>query len=179
MDKIHEMIEKIEECMCAEISNGIQNVDTEEMYKVADIFKDLCEAEYYCKISKAMDESGAEYGVDYDYRGKYYIPMRDSKGRYMKRYNEPETMRYDDRMDDWQHGRMYYTETMPESEYERTRKAYTESKTLSPSDKAQHLSKLNKHIDTIASDMRSTLSSMSNEERTTMKQRLMNLANEI
>lgn len=178
MDKIHEMIEKIEECMCAEISNGIQNVDTEEMYKVADIFKDLCEAEYYCKISKAMDESGAEYGVDYDYRGKYYTPMRDSKGRYMKRYNEPETMRHDDRMDDWQHGRMYYTETMPESEYERTRKAYTESKMLNPQDKQTHLKKLTDHLEVFSTDVRDIKGNLTPEERTMWKQKLTNLANE-
>lgn len=130
---IHCMIEKLTECAKCEIENkGIEHVDTKEMGEVADIIKDLCEAEYYAKISKAMDES--EYGEDYDYRGAYdeherkgYRGQpRDSRGRYMSRrrmgYEEPpyyhmtpemykehdpEYYRDMDRMD----GRLYYTES--------------------------------------------------------------------
>lgn len=125
------MIEKLAECAKCEIENkGIEHVDTKEMGEVVDILKDLCEAEYYAKISKAMDES--EYGEDYDWKGAYdeherkgYRGQpRDSRGRYMIRrrmgYNEPpyyhmmpdydmdgmEHMRDMDKMD----GKMYYTE---------------------------------------------------------------------
>ena len=100
--------------------------------KVVDIIKDLAEAEYYAKISKAMDES--EYGEDYDYMGAYddmrkgYRGQpRDSRGRYMSRrggrrgYEEPmyhmpldvykdyspEELRD---MDRHTMGRMYYTD---------------------------------------------------------------------
>lgn len=95
---IHEIIEKLASCAHHEIEKGLENVDTEEMGKVADILKDLSEAEYYAKISKAMDES--EYGEDYDENGpmeerRYYRGQpRDSRGRYMSRrgrrgYAEP------------------------------------------------------------------------------------------
>jgi hypothetical protein len=123
---IHCIIEKLAETTKVELDKGIENVDTKEMGEVADIIKDLAEAEYYAKISKAMDE--AEYGEDYDYMGAYdeherrgYKGQpRDSKGRYMSRrgrrmgYEEPiymsdmypmEHYRDMDRMD----GRMYYT----------------------------------------------------------------------
>jgi hypothetical protein len=123
---IHCIIEKLAETTKVELDKGIENVDTKEMGEVADIIKDLAEAEYYAKISKAMDE--AEYGEDYDYMGAYdeherrgYRGQpRDSKGRYMSRrgrrmgYEEPiymndmypmEHYRDMDRMD----GRMYYT----------------------------------------------------------------------
>lgn len=119
------MIEKLSECAKMEIDKGIENVDTKEMGEVAEIIKELSEAEYYAKISKAMDE--AEYGEDYDYMGAYdrkgYRGQpRDSRGRYMSRrrmgYEEPMRMmpemnrehdaeyyRDMDKMD----GRMYYS----------------------------------------------------------------------
>ena len=86
---IHCMIEKLAESAKMEFEKGIENIDADEMSKVTDMIKDLAEAEYYAKISKAMDE--AEYGRDYDEHGAYDEPRyyrgqpRDSKGRYMRR----------------------------------------------------------------------------------------------
>ena len=53
---LHCMIEKFTECAKHEVECGIEKLDTKEMGEVADIIKDLCEAEYYAKISKAMVE---------------------------------------------------------------------------------------------------------------------------
>ena len=125
--RIHEMLEKLTKCAEMEFEKGLENVDTAEMGAVVDIMKDLAEAEYYAKISKAMDES--EYGEDYDFGGAYEDDMRkgyrgqprDSRGRYMSRrgrrrgYEEP--MMYEDydwtdmeRMRDIDRpmGKMYY-----------------------------------------------------------------------
>ena len=126
------MMEKLTKCAEMELEKGVENVDTKEMGEVVDIIKDLAEAEYYAKISKAMDES--EYGEDYDYMGAYddmrkgYRGQpRDSRGRYMSRrggrrgYEEPmyympldvykdyspEELRD---MDRHTMGRMYYTD---------------------------------------------------------------------
>lgn len=118
---IHCMIEKLTEVAKCELEKGIENVDTKEMGEVIDIIKDLSEAEYYAKISKAMDES--EYGKDYDEYGAYDEPRyyrgqpRDSRGRYMRRgyemtpemYHMYPAEHYRDM--DKEHGRMYYTET--------------------------------------------------------------------
>lgn len=125
--RMHDMIEKLTRCAEMEFEKGIENVDAKEMGEVVDIIKDLAEAEYYAKISKAMDES--EYGEDYDENGPmeermYYRGQpRDSRGRYMSRrgrrdYEEP--MMMDNRMDlddykaymrdmDMPH-KMYYTD---------------------------------------------------------------------
>ena len=133
---IHEMIEMLTEKAKCELEKGIECVETEEMGKVVDMIKDLSKAEYYSKISKAMDE--AEYGEDYDYMGayderRYYKGQpRDAMGRYKSRkgrrmgYDEPpyyhmtpdmyhdwESMSEEERerdMDRLTHGRMYYTE---------------------------------------------------------------------
>lgn len=117
---IHCMIEKLAEVAKCELDRGIENVDTKELGEVADIIKDLSEAEYYAKISKAMDES--EYGKDYDEYGAYDEPRyyrgqpRDSRGRYVRRgyemtpemYHKYPAEHYRDM--DREHGRMYYTE---------------------------------------------------------------------
>lgn len=113
---IHSIIERLSECVKSEVDKGIDQVDTKEMGEVADIIKDLCEAEYYAKIGKAMDE--AEYGEDYDYMGAYDEnerkgyrgQRRDSRGRYMSRrsYTEPMMMHDDMREKDYMDGRMYY-----------------------------------------------------------------------
>lgn len=85
------MIEKLSEVAKCELDKGVENIDTKEMGEVAEIIKELSEAEYYSKISKAMDE--AEYGEEYDYMGAYdgherkgyRGQRRDSRGRYMSR----------------------------------------------------------------------------------------------
>ena len=125
--RIHDMIEKLTKCAEMEFEKGVENINAEEMGEVTDMIKDLAEAEYYAKISKAMDES--EYGEDYDYMGAYDEHSRkgyrgqprDSKGRYMSRrgyesrmmpemydYSDMEYMRDMDR----DYGKMYYTDGM-------------------------------------------------------------------
>lgn len=112
--RIHDMVEKLTKCTEMELEKGIENVDTEEMGEVVDMIKDLCEAEYYAKVSKAMDEhdfDNAEEIMDDGRRG-YRGQPRDSRGRYMRRgYDEmmgymPEMYRD---MDRDSMGRMYYT----------------------------------------------------------------------
>lgn len=87
---IHDMVEKLSECAKCEMDKGIKQIDAKEMGEVAEIIKELCEAEYYAKISKAMDES--EYGEDYDYMGAYDEERkgyrgqpRSQSGRFMSR----------------------------------------------------------------------------------------------
>jgi hypothetical protein len=124
--RMHEMIEKLTKCAEMELEKGIDKIDAEEMGEVTDMIKDLAEAEYYSKISKAMDES--EYGEDYDYKGAYDEherkgyrgQRRDSRGRYMSNrgrrgyesYMMPD-MDYDEmeRMRDYDRGagKMYYS----------------------------------------------------------------------
>ena len=129
---IHDMIEKLSECAKCEMDKGLESMDAKELGEVSEIIKELAEAEYYAKISKAMDE--AEYGEDYDYMGAYDEQSRkgyrgqrrDSRGRYMSNrgrrgyeeamyytmtpemYREHDPEYYRD-MDREQMGRMYYS----------------------------------------------------------------------
>lgn len=108
---IHSMIEKLSEVAKCEIDKGVENIDTKEMGEVAEIIKELSEAEYYAKISKAMDE--AEYGEDYDYMGAYDEherkgyrgQRRDSRGRYMSRRGYESRMMPEMRWEDMEYER--------------------------------------------------------------------------
>lgn len=124
---IHDMIEKLSECAKCELDKGIEMIDTKEMGEVAEIIKELAEAEYYAKISKAMDE--AEYGEEYDYKGAYDEherkgyrgQRRDSRGRFMsnrgRRGYEMPMMMYDENWEEMERnrdfdrkdGKMYYS----------------------------------------------------------------------
>lgn len=184
---IHDMIEKLAECAKCELDKGIENIDTKEMGEVAEILKELSEAEYYSKISKAMDE--AEYGEDYDEHGRipkrYYRGQpRDSMGRYMRRrgYEEPpyyhmtpdmykehdpEYWRDMDRHE----GKMYYTEMdkMHGSEMMRDhregragqqRRTYMETKEMHPGNTVEEKQKKMKELETYMTELGGDITEM-------------------
>ena len=200
------MIEKLTKCAEMELEKGIDKIDAEEMGEVTDMIKDLAEAEYYAKISKAMDE--AEYGEDYDYRGAYDEherkgyrgQMRDSKGRYMRRRKGymPMMRDYDwdnmqmDRDMDREHGKMYYTEPMTmrndnqthsESRYDRARRGYEESKAMhkgnTAEDKQHKMKELENYMKELSADVTDMISDMSQEEKSLLKSKMQVLMQKI
>lgn len=183
---IHCILEELAESAKIEFEKGIENVDTEEMYKVTDMIKDLAEAEYYAKISKAMDES--EYGVDYDYHGAYDEPRyyrgqpRDSRGRYMRRgyemtpemYNKYPADYYRDM--DKEHGRMYYTEM--EGRSGMSRRTYMESKEMHK-DKGEKMKNLEEYMKELSTDVTEMIHDASPEEKSMLKQKMQVLMQKI
>lgn len=113
---MHNWAKSIMECVKAKVDSiGIANMDSTnlcELGKWTDIAKDIAEYDYYYNIVKAMEESGAEYGVDYDYRGKYYTPRMKRYDMTPEEYREHEPEYWRD-MDRKTKGVMYYTESMP------------------------------------------------------------------
>lgn len=183
---MHKWGKQIMDCVKAKIDGiGMDNLDESmlcEFEKWTAIASNIAKFDYHYKIIEAMEE--AEYGEDYDVNGRkgYNSHRNMSNGRFIRGYEQPimsNDMRDMDRMN---HNKMYYTE-MPnhnESHYERTKREYTESKIANPNDKAKHLEMLNKNIDAIDDDMKHIKSmNLSNEERTTLKTRLTNMANTI
>lgn len=83
--RMHDMVEKMTECTKSAVEQGDTMVGAYPIKDVVDMIKDLSEAEYYAKISVAMDE--AEYGEDYDEHGRLYYrgQPRNSMGRYTSR----------------------------------------------------------------------------------------------
>ena len=182
---IHCMMEKISEMAKCELEKGIENVDAEEMSKVTDMIKDLAEAEYYAKISKAMDE--AEYGRDYDEHGAYDEPryyrgqQRDSRGRYMKRgyemtpemYHKYPAEHYRDM--DKEYGRMYYTEPSSSTHMEgrsgMSRRTYMESKEMHK-DKGEKMKNLEEYMKELSADVTEMIHDASPEEKSMLKQKM-------
>lgn len=83
--RIHEMVECLTEKALQELNRGVETVDTEEFSKVIDSIKDLSEAEYYAKISKAMDDSDPKEIMDmFDRYGdrRFYDHYRYANGRF-------------------------------------------------------------------------------------------------
>lgn len=101
-------------CMKAEVAKGVQNMDTDEVGKVADIIKDLAEAKHHCweshyyeKIVDAMEKAGDD--EEEMYRHGYVPPKMgiNSKAKersYIKRWmRDPYTFE-DDMNEQWRDG---------------------------------------------------------------------------
>lgn len=205
---IHDMVEKLSECAKCEMDKGIECIDTKEMGEVAEIIKELCEAEYYAIISKAMDES--EYGEDYDEYGpkqqRYYRGQpRDSMDRYMKRrgyesmpyfHMQPERYDHTEQMRDMDlsNGRMYYPEMAKTGSMEHMRdsregkagmmrKSYMETKELNrgntTEEKQKKMKELEAYMTELGGDITEMVAGASQEEKTLLKTKLQTLAQKI
>lgn len=203
MHKINELCDMIEEAIKREFDMGIQNVDTDEMGKVVDMYKDLMsakknyyEAKYYESIVDAMeeyeeDESKKYYGG----RGRHRA-SRDKMGRYTSRrgYDEMFPM-YDD--NDWtldrdmdrDIGKMYYTEkgsreNMPmhrdarEGRSGMSRKGFMESKELKKSE-AETKKELEDYMRELGSDIAEMVSTATPAEKTMLKQKMTEIQTKI
>lgn len=98
VDRIYNVKAKLIERM--EKSASAERMDVAEMEKLADMVKDLSEAEYYCSVTDAMNETQSGYnpmGYDqqgyrgYDNQGNMGYRGRDSMGRFVSRrgYEDP------------------------------------------------------------------------------------------
>ena len=209
IERIHKMIECLTEKSLCELDNGIENVNTDEMGKAVDMIKDLCEAEYKSVIVKSMkkadeeeeeynkeilralkdeygEESGRRYYDEYRYKTSgRYAPK--GRGAYVGRrgfdeppywHREPEYERDMDRED----GRMYFTEPM-ESDYDRAKRMYTETKTIhssnSTEDKEHKMKALEKYMQELGIDISDMLNGMTEEEKDMMRTKLSTLLSKI
>ena len=60
MEKLKDICKRVEEIVSAEISKGVESIDTKELGEAIDMIKDLKEAMYYGSVVKAMEESEEE-----------------------------------------------------------------------------------------------------------------------
>lgn len=205
--RIHEMVECLTEKALQELNRGVETVDTEEFSKVIDSIKDLSEAEYYAKISKAMDDSdqdevmemferygdgGRRFYDHYRYADGRFAPK--GRGIYRRGYEEPPyyhmTPEMYHRDMDRDMGRMYYTETsssgMRDSREGRSgmsRRAYMENKELhkanTPADKEAKVRDLNTYMTELATDMSEIINDATPEEKSVLKSKLSALVTKI
>lgn len=206
IERIHKMVECLTEKTLSELDKGIENVNVEEMSEAVDMIKDLCEAEYRAVIVKSMkkadeeeeeydkellrslkteygEENGRRFYDHYRYANGRFAPK--GKGTYRRGYEEPpymhmypeaEHMRDMDR----DYGKMYYTEPMNESGYDRAKRKYTETKEMhsgtTPEDKEQRMKALDKYIKTVTNEIIKIVSdNATTEEKSLIKNNMNNL----
>ena len=95
--RMHEMIEKLSECALSELNKGTEIVDTKEFGEVIDMIKDLSDAEYKARISKAMECAEKEDEAE----EKYMMRMlkdeyKDEYSKYRDMYGEDADKRFYD-----------------------------------------------------------------------------------
>ena len=206
IERIHKMVECLTEKTLSELDKGIENVNVEEMSEAADMIKDLCEAEYYAVIVKAMkkadeeeeeydkellrslkaeygEESGRRFYDHYRYANGRFAPK--GHGTYRRGYEEPPYMHMYPEMEhmrdmDRDYGKMYYTEPMNESGYDRAKRNYTETKEMhsgtTPEDKEQRMKALDKYIKTVTNEIIKIVSdNATTEEKSLIKNNMNNL----
>ena len=204
--RMHDMIEKLSETAKCEFDKGIENVDACEMGQVTDMLKDLAEAMYYRTLTKAMDEAeddeimemfdrygdGRRFYDHYRYSDGRFAPK--GRGSYRRGYEGPYWRMTPEMYKDMQEyrdmdrntGRMYYTETsmtMSESNYDREKRGYIETKELhranTTQDKEAKMRGLEDYFKEISSDITGLLSDMTPEERTMLKSKISALATKL
>lgn len=209
IERIHKMVECLTEKTLSELDKGIENVNVEEMSEAVDMIKDLCEAEYRAVIVKSMkkadeeeeeydkellrslkteygEENGRRFYDHYRYANGRFAPK--GKGTYRRGYEEPPYMHMYPEVErmrdmDRDYGKMYYTEPMNESGYDRAKRNYTETKEIhknnTPEDKEHKMKSLDSYTKELASDITGMVTDMSAEEKNLLRTKLSTLVSKI
>ena len=194
------------ECVKTKVeAMGIDNIEgqhLEELEKWTEIAKNIVCYDKDYNIVEAMKEAenddnmrAIEMYEDYPDR-RYYDHYRYANGRfapkgkgtyrrgyeeppYMHMYPEAEHMRDMDR----DYGKMYYTEPMSESGYDRAKRNYTETKEMHKSntaeDKEMKMKSLDMYMKELSSDITSMIEDMTPEEKNLLRNKMSTLVSKI
>ena len=203
---MHKFAKQIMECVKTKVeAMGIDNIEgqhLEELEKWTEIAKNIVCYDKDYNIVEAMKEAENEDNMraiemyeDYPDR-RYYDHYRYADGRfapkgkgtyrrgyeeppYMHMYPEAEHMRDMDR----DYGKMYYTEPMSETSYDRAKRNYTETKEMhknnTPEDKEHKMKSLDSYTKELASDITGMVADMSAEEKNLLRTKLSTLVSKI
>ena len=203
---MHKFAKQIMECVKTKVeAMGIDNIEgqhLEELETWTEIAKNIVCYDKDYNIVEAMKEAENEDNMraiemyeDYPDR-RYYDHYRYANGRfapkgkgtyrrgyeeppYMHIYPEAEHMRDMDR----DYGKMYYTEPMNESGYDRAKRNYTETKEMhkanTPEDKEHKMKSLDSYTKELASDITGMVADMSAEEKNLLRTKLSTLVSKI
>ena len=192
------------ECVKAKVDGiGIDNFEGQNLDDLKDfteIAKNIACFDKDYRIVEAMEKLGNDEDImrmveQYeDYPDKrFYDHYRYANGRfapkghgtYRRGYEEPPYMHMYPEMEhmrdmDRDYGKMYYTEPMNESSYDRAKRNYTETKEMhsgtTPEDKEQRMKALDKYIKTVTNEIIKIVSdNATTEEKSLIKNNMNNL----
>lgn len=145
------------------VSSGFDSVNTHEAGQVTDMIKDLAEAEYYCTVTKAMNEKSE----DFDPEGMMgYRPMSVRMGYKPMVDQEPYVEKYLAGGDTSDYGRMY-------DEWKKAKRHYTD--THSEADKLKMSNATRKHVDNAIVSVKEMWMEADPELKSTIKSELASL----
>jgi hypothetical protein len=172
----------------------LDEVDAEELGEVVDMIKDLEEAEYYCAVVKAMEESekyehedmmyyGGREGNHSKWKEKDMTTWRDDRRYYDGRGGHNTSSNPGHMSGESGNGNSYYTEREFPHAFEdpregksyRSRRMYIESKEMHQ-DKSSQMKELEKYMQELASDIVEMVEDASTEERQYLSKKISALA---
>lgn len=158
-------------CKVQEQFNHLDVVDAKELGEVIDMIKDIAEAEYYCTITKAMEEKDKEERSDNIYYHTMPYPDYDrermhysgSKGNGSEKSTHmPEMMAHDHR----------------EGRAKNSRKMYMESKEIHK-DAATQMKDLEKYLQDLSEDIAEMIQDATPQEKQVLQQKIATLSTKI
>lgn len=201
---MHKWAKQIMECVKAKVEaiglDSFEGQKLDDLKDFTEIAKNIACFDKDYRIVEAMEKLGNDEDImrmveqyeDYPDR-RFYDHYRYANGRfapkgkgtyrrgyeeppYMHMYPEAEHMRDMDR----DYGKMYYTEPMNESSYDRAKRNYTETKEMhsgtTPEDKEQRMKALDKYIKTVTNEIIKIVSdNATTEEKSLIKNNMNNL----
>lgn len=201
---MHKWAKQIMECVKAKVEaiglDSFEGQKLDDLKDFTEIAKNIACFDKDYRIVEAMEKLGDDEDIirmveqyeDYPDR-RFYDHYRYANGRfapkgkgtyrrgyeeppYMHMYPEAEHMRDMDR----DYGKMYYTEPMNESGYDRAKRNYTETKEMhsgtTPEDKEQRMKALDKYIKTVTNEIIKIVSdNATTEEKSLIKNNMNNL----
>ncbi len=195
-----EQLKMIKEQLIAQVQAQMADlkcVDTKELGEVIDMIKDIAQAQYYCKVYEAMEETQEEGKEtnNYYYTEKY-LPAMTNMSRDMSRYpggrmyypeGEPEPKMYSSRYGN-EPGRSeeYYEREYPlqylrderEGRSPVKRKMYMESKATNP-DSSKAMKDLESYMQDLTSDMMEMLEKATPDEKAMVQRKISTLSTKL
>lgn len=158
-------------CKVQEQFDHLDVVDTKELGEVIDMIKDIAEAEYYCTITKAMEEKDKEERSDNIYYHTMPYPDYDRERMHYsggqgngseKSAHMPEMMAHDPR----------------EGRAKNSRKMYMESKEIHK-DAATQMKDLEKYLQDLSEDIAEMIQDATPQEKQVLQQKIATLSTKI
>ena len=194
MERLKAMKERLISCVEGQL-NDLQNANAEELGEVVDMIKDLEETIYYCTVVEAMEEKEKEPSREMMYYpvmyyngdtsngnntrsngrgyldGRYYYPKMDWEPYY---YGDA----YSRGMRDY--GNVYPRELRDyrEGRSGNSRRMYMESKEMHEG-KEKQMMELEKYMHELSGDVMEMINDATPEEKQTLSQKLMTLAEKV
>lgn len=204
---MHKWAKQIMECVKAKVEaiglDSFEGQKLDDLKDFTEIAKNIACFDKNYRIVEAMEKLGNDEDImrmveqyeDYPDR-RFYDNYRYANGRfapkghgtYRRGYEEPPYMHTYPEMEhmrdmDKDYGKMYYTEPMNESGYDRAKRMYTETKEMhkanTPEDKEHKMKSLDSYTKELASDITGMVADMSAEEKNLLRTKLSTLVSKI